>query len=191
MNHDDPFAPQPEETGRRTFLKLVTHGLTAAFGATLGVPALLYLLDPRNRPAPPGAFKPVVKLSELKDGEPVAFTIREIRRDAWTLHPNDVIGQVWLVRKGDEVKAFNRTCTHLGCFVNHEGDKFVCPCHNGTFTLEGARTSPGAGRQNPAPRDMDALDVKIETHPDDANDKLVLVKYQAFQQNVPAKVARG
>lgn len=183
MNHHDHFAPQPEETGRRTFLKLLTHGLSAAFAATLGVPAALYFLDPRNRPAPTGDFRSVARLSELKDGVPTAITIREVRRDAWTLHPNDVVGRVWLIRKGSDVRALNTTCPHLGCSVNHEGEKFVCPCHNGTFTLDGARTSAGEGRTNPAPRDMDALEVKVEGD-------TVLVKFQSFQQNVPQKVAR-
>jgi menaquinol-cytochrome c reductase iron-sulfur subunit len=175
---------EPEESGRRSFLKLLTHGLSAAFAATLGIPAALYFLDPRNRPAAAGAFQAVAKVADLAEGVPTAVTIREVRRDAWTLHPNDIVGRVWLIRRGDEVKAWNTTCPHLGCSINHEGDKFVCPCHNGTFTLEGVRTDPGAGRTNPAPRDMDALEVKVE----DGN---VLVRFQVFQQNVPGKSARG
>jgi len=192
MNHQDSIAPQPEETGRRTFLKLLTHGLGAAFAATLGVPAVLYFLDPRNRAAPPGAFKPVGKLSELvREGVPYVFTIREIRRDAWTLHTDDVVGRVWLIRNGDKVKAWNTTCPHLGCSVNLEGEKFVCPCHNGTFNLDGVRISAGESRTNPAPRDMDSLEVRVEADPNDPKDKLVLVKFEAFQQNVAEKVLRS
>src|SRR5437764_15462030 len=85
LPHDPYASPPPEEAGRRNFLKLVTAGLGAAFGATLGVPALAFFIDPRNRPAPPGEFKAVAKLSELKEGEPFAAAVREIRHDAWVL----------------------------------------------------------------------------------------------------------
>jgi menaquinol-cytochrome c reductase iron-sulfur subunit len=187
----DPYAlPPPEEAGRRNFLKFLTAGLGAAFGATLGVPALAFLIDPRNRPAPPGEFKVVAKLSDLKEGEPFAATVREIRHDAWVLHPNDIVGRVWLIRHGDNITCFTVTCPHLGCSVDRQGDKFVCPCHNGTFTLDGVRADPGAGRTNPAPRDMDTLEHKIESDPDDPKDKLILVKFQRFTQNVPQKVLR-
>ena len=71
-------------------------------------------------------------------GVPHQATIREIRHDAWTLHPNDIVGRVWLIRKSDaQVDVFTVTCPHLGCPINHEGEKFVCPCHNGTFAVDG------------------------------------------------------
>jgi menaquinol-cytochrome c reductase iron-sulfur subunit len=192
MSHSHGFPAEPAEgTGRRRFLKWLTHGLGAAFAATLGVPALLYLLDPRNRKPPSGDFRPVAKLSELKDGQPVAFTIRESRRDAWTIHPSDIVGRVWLIRHGSDVTAFTVTCPHLGCSINLEGDRFVCPCHNGTFTLDGKRTDPGAGRRNPAPRDMDSLEVRLEPAVDDPKDQVVWVRFQVFYQNQQAKVARS
>ncbi len=191
MTHgQDSSLPPPEHAGRRRFLKWLTNGIGAAFAATLGVPALLYLLDPRNRPTPAGDFRQVTKLSELKEGQPVALTIKEVRRDVWTIHPNDIVGRVWLIRRGDTVKAFTVTCPHLGCSINHEGDRFVCPCHNGTFTLDGKRADPGAGRRNPAPRDMDELEVRLTPAADAPNDRIVWVKYQAFIQNQEAKVAR-
>lgn len=192
MTHShDLSAMPPEETGRRRFLKWLTNGIGAAFAATLGVPAIMYFLDPRNRPAPLSDFRPVTRFSELKEGQPAAFTIREVRRDAWTIHPNDIVGRVWLIRHGNEVTAFTVTCPHLGCSVNLEGDRFVCPCHNGTFTLDGKRTDPGAGRRNPAPRDMDELEVRLEPAADDPNDRVVWVKFQVFFQNQEAKVARS
>jgi cytochrome b6-f complex iron-sulfur subunit len=35
--------------------------------------------------------------------------------------------------------ALSRVCTHLGCLVNYDKAKqiFICPCHGGTFDLEG------------------------------------------------------
>jgi len=190
QSHESPDRPEP--SGRRTFLKWLTHGLGAAFAAVLGVPAALYLLDPRHRPARSGAFKTVAKLSDLQPGVPHQATIREVRRDAWTLHPNDIVGRVWLVRKGDDrIDAFTVTCPHLGCSVNFEGEKFVCPCHNGTFAIGGTRADPGAGRTNPAPRDMDALELQLVPDPDNPNDKLVQVKFENFVQGAKEKIVRS
>ena len=35
--------------------------------------------------------------------------------------------------------AFSRVCTHLGCLVKYDQERqvFICPCHAGTFDLEG------------------------------------------------------
>src|SRR5437870_5450212 len=110
---------------RRSFLKLITMGLGAVFGAIFGAPAVAYLVDARNRKAPESDFRPVrgVRLSELEIGKPVQGVIRAIRHDAWTLHPNDVIGRVWIVRTkpGDEkdcFQVFTTECPHLGCSIN-------------------------------------------------------------------------
>lgn len=188
-SHQPPAAP--EQTSRRTLLRWLTHGLGAAFTATLGVPVAMYLMDPRNRPARPGAFKAVARLSELKVGVPFEATIRETRRDAWTLHPDDVVGRVWLVRQQDDsVTALTTTCPHLGCSVNFERGKFVCPCHNGTFDVSGARVAPASGKSNPAPRDMDGLEVMLEADPANPKDKLILVKYKSFIQGKPEKIER-
>ena len=191
LPHNECPAVQ-EPSSRRSFLKWATHGLGAAFAATLGVPAAFYFLDPRNRPAPPGEFSTVARLSELKPGVPFAAAIRKVRHDAWTLHPNDIVGRVWLIRRdGDAIDAYTTTCPHLGCSVNFEGDKFVCPCHNGTFDLQCKKTDPGAGRKNPAPRDMDSLELHLEPDPENPKDKLVQVKFLSFVNGKPEKIVRS
>ncbi len=87
---------------RRSILKWATNMLGAVFGAVLGIPAIGYLTDPRNRPVATGAFKPVAHFSELKENVPRAVVIRDVRRDAWTLHPNDEVGRVWLIWRGEQ-----------------------------------------------------------------------------------------
>src|ERR1051326_7281102 len=132
QSHDTPAA-RPEATGRRTVLKWATNGLAAAFAATLGAPAIMSFLDPRNRPAPPGVFKPVARLSELTEGVPFEAVIRQDTVDAWTRGPGEVVGGVCLIKQKDgSVKALNVPCPPLGSPVNFESGKFVCPCHNGT-----------------------------------------------------------
>lgn len=54
--------------------------------------------------------------------------------------------------------AFSRICTHLGCLVEYDKGlrKLTCPCHAGTFDLEGNVLS------GPPPRPLSAIPLKIE-----------------------------
>jgi Rieske Fe-S protein len=188
MNDAHPSPPPPE---RRTFLKWLTHGLGALFGVVLGVPAVLYLIDPRNRPAAGGDFKTVARLSELEKDVPRQAVVRDVRRDAWTLHPNDVVGRVWLIRRDDKkVEAFTTVCPHLGCSVNYEDKtrQFICPCHNAIYDLQGKKVN------DVAPRGMDALEcriVKDSANKDSANEDLIQVEYRNFIQGLPNPVPKA
>lgn len=191
MSHD--HAPPPPPPERRRFLQWLTHGLGALWAAAIGVPAVAYLIDARNRPARNGDFKSVARLDSLQKDVPVQAVIRDQRRDAWTLHPNDLIGRVWLIRRdGNKVQAFTTICPHLGCSINYE-DKaklFICPCHNGSWDSQCKLVTDPATLQklgiaeNPAPRDMDELDVKVE------GDQ-VLVKYENFISGRHDKVVKS
>jgi Rieske Fe-S protein len=184
----DPHpAPPPE---RRSFLKWACHGLGALFGALLGAPAVAYLIDARNRSAPPSDFKTVARLDELEKDVPFQAVVRAVRRDAWTLHPNDVVGRVWLIRRADSaagkpvVEAFTTICPHLGCSVNYEAKdkRFLCPCHGGQFDLDGKRLEQ-PGVTNPAPRGMDPLECNVEQG-------LIEVKYVNFRQGEHERVPK-
>jgi Rieske Fe-S protein len=198
MGHD-----QPE---RRTFLAWLVAGLGALFTAVLAAPVVAYVIDPRNRKsAADGAeagegYRAVdgVLLADLKKGVPVQGTLRAVRRDAWTLHPNDVIGRVWIILKDGAVPAgfvgnnpallavFTTTCPHLGCSVNLNATPstgFTCPCHSARYDLNGTRVLP----ENPAPRDMDALDWRIEADPANPDRQVLLVKYENFRAGQASK----
>ena len=179
----DRAEDHPTAMPRRTFLKACTHALGAVFGALLGIPAVAYLIDARNRPAPDTGFKTIARLSELTVNVPRQVVLHDVRRDAWTLHPNDVIGRVWLIRRpNDQVEAFTTICPHLGCSINFAAGakQFVCPCHGGTYDLAGKRVER-AGFANPAPRGMDALPIKV-TPEAGKSDLLIAVKYENFIQ---------
>ena len=45
--------------------------------------------------------------------------------------------KAWLIRDDSGLYAVSATCTHLGCNINGEEDKFVCPCHGSQFDLSG------------------------------------------------------
>ena len=139
MQHD---SPPPE---RRSFLRWAVHGLGALFGLVLGIPAVAYLLDARNRPAPKRGFRRVAQLSELPLNRPKEVVIFDTRTDAWTLYPSDVIGRVFLIKRSNtQVEAYTTICPHLGCSINYTGEIFRCPCHGATFSLEGRKTATGS-----------------------------------------------
>ena len=176
---------------RRSFLRWATHGLGILFAAVLGIPAIAYLVDARNRPAAKRDFRKVhgLKLDDeqLLAGVPKQGTIRDDRRDAWTLS-EDVIGRVWVVKKGDTFDVFTTICPHLGCSINLDPPPpnfgFTCPCHGGKFTRDGSLDTQVAN--NPAPRGMDTL----EWQRDPADSTVLLVKYQNFYQGRHDKVPK-
>jgi len=157
----------PEPPDRRSFLDWAIHGIGAVFAVVLGVPVVGYLIDPRNRPKSPSDYRAVsgIKLGLLGE-TPMQGVIRNVRRDAWTLYPDDVIGRVWVHRVGPgktkaDFQVFSTICPHLGCSINCNADQaaepgFTCPCHNGRFALDGSRLP-----DNPATRGMFALAFEV------------------------------
>jgi Rieske Fe-S protein len=51
--------------------------------------------------------------------------------------------QIAVIKIGEDVRAFNGACPHLGCVVLWEGASrsFKCPCHGAIFNDQGAPTS--------------------------------------------------
>lgn len=163
----------PEPPTRRSFLNFAVEGLGAIFALIFGTPVVAYLIDPRNRPAAPTDYRPVDGVADadtLEINHPVQGVIRNIRRDSWTLYPDDVIGRVWINKKCEGNGAgcyemFSTTCPHLGCAINCNQDaaefKYICPCHDGQFKLDGERRPDGPDYTNPAPRDMYAIEFRL------------------------------
>jgi menaquinol-cytochrome c reductase iron-sulfur subunit len=175
---------------RRVFLKWAINGLGAVVGTVLGVPAVAYLIDALNRPERPTTWRNVAHFDDLPFEIPTEFVIRDTRRDAWNLHPDDIIGRVWLIRHEatpDKVTAFNSTCPHLGCSINWNlyTSEFLCPCHGGRFLVDGKRVLNGGN--NPAPRDMDTLKCQVEADPETPGVKIVQVQFERFKTNQSAK----
>lgn len=165
---------------RRSFLRWATIGLGALFSAILGIPAVTYLIDPRNKKTAPSDFRFVdgVRLDDERlqgvNAIPIQGVIRDVRVDGWTLHPNDVLGRVWVVPAPNAVgrfRIFTTICPHLGCSVNLGEGEFACPCHNARFGFDGQQIV------GPALRGMDELD--WQTDPSDP--QRILVRYESFQ----------
>lgn len=72
-----------------------------------------------------------------------------------TVKVND---ELMLIRKSEtEFLAIKTICTHKGCDVELEGDKFVCPCHGSEFTLDGKVT------QGPAKSDLKTFETLFDS----------------------------
>jgi len=55
-----------------------------------------------------------------------------------------------------QLKAFDSKCTHAGCNVEFQGDKFFCNCHGGTYDLNGKNIA------GPPPKPLTELGVVEE-----------------------------
>jgi Rieske Fe-S protein len=64
-----------------------------------------------------------------------------------------------LIRTSEgQYRAFTAVCTHLGCTVQYRPDlrEIWCPCHNGTYNLQGRNVS------GPPPRPLRQFQVHIQ-----------------------------
>jgi Rieske Fe-S protein len=172
--------PTPSE--RRGFLKTVTAWLSAAMGAVVALPGLGFLASPLSRETVRGGGGTplrVARLSELKPGKPLRCDVRGELHDAWSRVPDVKLGSCWLVKSETDgnLRAFSTVCPHLGCGVdwNDEQRRFVCPCHDSFFALDGKAIT------GPSPRDLDELEVAVESAE-------VKVVYRRFRVGTPKKV---
>jgi len=169
----------PAEEDRRDFMKTVgVAGVSAGLGAVVAVPAIGCLAYPLGHTTVTGGedFLPAGKLKQLESGEPIKVELYSDKRDAWNRVVDVKVGSAWLIKEGDEVRAYSTVCPHLGCAVDYDGEakKFKCPCHTSIFS------ATGEVEHGPSPRPMDTLEVKTE-------EDVVAVRYQRFKQGVSEK----
>lgn len=71
---------------------------------------------------------------------------------------NPAGGKILLARTGDEVKAYNAACTHMGTIVDAPKDGIaVCSNHGSEFSTE-----DGSVKKGPATQPLPTVDVKVE-----------------------------
>jgi quinol---cytochrome c reductase iron-sulfur subunit, bacillus type len=87
---------------------------------------------------------PTLPLAEIPEDSVRPFMLRYVQRVG--AFREEIGRQVFLRRKGDRVLALSSQCTHLGCPVRFERAgpengrpeaRLHCPCHKGSFDLEG------------------------------------------------------
>jgi menaquinol-cytochrome c reductase iron-sulfur subunit len=181
---DPPQSAKCCDCGRRSFFKeslaVIIGGVITLVPAAAG---LMVLLDPLRRKA--ASNTDPIKVTTLAalpdDGVPRKFPVLADKTDAWNKYRNVPIGAVYLRRTTDgKIEALNVVCPHAGCFVDYSSDrnKFVCPCHNSSFALDGKIADP----KSPSPRALDALAVEVR------NNDEVWVTFENFQAGRPDKV---
>lgn len=131
-----------ENEGRRKFLALCLGGLATLAAAAVTYPVYRYLA-PRSRKA--SAEKVVIPLQDVPEGEAKFFEFAGS-------------SAVLVKKRGGDLIALSAACTHLGCIVQWEKDKqdFLCPCHGGHYTAEGAVIS------GPPPRPLTKLPLVVK-----------------------------
>lgn len=171
---------------RRTFLRRVLVGIGATVAALASAAALGVLGIWLNGWWAVGRrFKPVAHLGELTRGLPKLVIVFDKPANTWSFGKPKRLGQVWLIRRdGDRVEAYTARCPHQGGPIQLQGQQFVCLRHKAAFDLACHRLPvTKEGKPNPAPRDMDPLDVR--TSADRATgDALIEVDYEDFVPGV-------
>lgn len=166
---------------RRTLLEWVSRGLATGVMSLIGLPGLRYLVGGfSTTAAEPASFRRLKRLKDLPVGKATLVPVLGYQQDAWTRGEEQVIGRVWLVRQasaGNEssadptatpVVAFTSVCPHMGCQIQAHlaSGGFTCPCHRASFDAAGKRRpDPTTGGPNPSPREMDALECRIQPDP--------------------------
>jgi len=167
-----------EEGSRRKFMLVGAGALGACVAGVTVAPALSLLTHPLRTPTTSGsdAFIPAGKLAQFQGSVPVKVDLYADKVDAWNRVVEVKIGSAWVFRQAGELRALSTVCPHLGCAIDYdaEANKFLCPCHDSYFSLEGAVET------GPSPRGMDALEVQTEG-------ELVAIRYQRFRQGTETK----
>ena len=135
-----------DKLSRRDFIK------TSALGVIAGGTALtsINLEAFAKSPSAKGAIKTsgddmVVKLSDNASLSKVGGSVK-------------VNDELILIRNSETTFLAVRTiCSHKGCDVELEGDKFVCPCHGSEYTLEGKVT------EGPAKKDLKTFETIFDS----------------------------
>lgn len=187
---------------RRSLLKGLSGAIGIASAAIVAVPGVAWVIEAlRRRPAAAGLVRRLVRLNDLPTGRPLQFPVLGERRDAWTVHPQEAIGRVWLVREGDSpddpsvarIAAYSAVCPHLGCAIqlDAQGEHFICPCHKAAFGRAGQPLGERElGHRNHAPRGMDSLECRV-VQDEQTQEWWVEVKYEKFEQGLSKKVAQA
>ncbi len=153
------------EITRREFLWAgIAVGATTAVGVVIPVTQSLQsdgtvatattTMPPGTVPPPPVALVstfPRVKVADLPITEPVTFDYPLVGQTNLLVQANQPI--LGGVGEGEDLVAFSRICTHMGCVIEaykpEIGVLGPCPCHYSTFDLQkGGQVVLGQATQN-------------------------------------------
>jgi len=151
-------------TTRRTFVIRALAGVGAALAAAVGVPIAGLAASPAFRsslrwPLLAGSVPPTPRTTGWTSLGPVGGFEVGVPKLLPVTVPVEVQGAtestqiaVYVVRPdAGSVNILDIHCTHMGCPVgwSQGAKRFLCPCHGGAFTADGAREA------GPPPRPLD------------------------------------
>lgn len=182
MYSQTPSSEQMSTQGRdrRSFLGFLFAAIGGLVGAALAIPVVRFAAFPLRRQAEEASWSDAGKVEEfLSLATPVARTIDVKTIDGWRSTVMQT-GIYVLPAKDGNPRVLSSVCPHLGCSVRWiaNQDKFICPCHGGTFTADGVHIS------GPPQRAMDELQTKVE-------DGVLKVRFQLFRQLLSTKEPVG
>ncbi|HEX4947258.1 MAG TPA: ubiquinol-cytochrome c reductase iron-sulfur subunit [Blastocatellia bacterium] len=164
--------PCTESVDRRSWLGLMIGFIGAAITAMLAIPLGRFAIAPAFTKSNEAAWLDLGALSAIPEHQLVRKNILITQEAGWGRFNAPRL--LWIVRKGDDVKIFSGVCPHLGCSVNAKEESFICVCHGSKWNTEGEKII------GPAPRNLDALEYKIENG-------ILKVHYQDFKQGATTK----
>ena len=122
---------------RRDFIKLTTAAVGTVIGAVIGLPAIVYLIDPALKVTKSDAWIPLGKSETFEIGKPALVSFTRSKVNGWektvTSHG------VFVIKKSEtDFLVLSNKCTHLGCSVNWKTDRqeFIYRCHDAQFGLD-------------------------------------------------------
>lgn len=141
---------------RRDFVRSVTALLGSIIGATVGIPAIGYLISPALTTTKSDAWIPLGPVENYPEGIPTLFSFTRTKVNGWEKSVNSY--SVYVLHTGDLFKVLSTRCTHLSCRVTwkKELNEYICPCHDGHFDIDG---NVQAG---PPPKPLETFETKIE-----------------------------
>jgi menaquinol-cytochrome c reductase iron-sulfur subunit len=155
------------EVSRRDFLKVTTTLVGGVVVAGLGLPSIVYQIDPAFKAGASEGWVPVGKVANMQVGVPYPFYFTRTQINGWertsTSHGGFALQQS---ENPEDFLVLNSQCTHLACTVNWdpEAQIYVCPCHDGEFSKDGdvlAGPPPRPLERYPEYRVTDAGELEI------------------------------
>ncbi len=140
---------------RRRFFARIFWLAIGTVSAGLVTPVLIYVLGPLLRSA---GTEEWVRLGNVDDFQPLQPKRVEIairRREGWITEDYRIV--TWVVRTSQKFMVYDPHCTHLGCAYSwaNESRRFLCPCHEGIFDINGCVVS------GPPPRPLDTYEYAV------------------------------
>jgi succinate dehydrogenase / fumarate reductase iron-sulfur subunit len=143
------------EISRRRFLSSLTLGIGAASTLLVGGVLSSAFVGPALRSKPP-QWIAAGRLESFPMGEVTTVPLNYEETNGFYRQP--LVKPIMISRQNDFV-VYSSSCTHLGCTVHWNANQnlFLCACHGGAFSRDGAVKS------GPPPRPLDRLEFRIDS----------------------------